>query len=128
MTKEKITVDVHLGITTPGPQEFSSVRADFTIHGVPIDLDDEELEDTLAKATKTGDAVAVHVEAGVAQEISNSTGLTVEGAGVGQEFKEFKEKFSPAWKTLIDRVKTIESALNTEPEEKPKKRGRPKKK
>ncbi len=116
-------ISVKLGITMPGPEEFSSLRADFSI----ADIDpDEDVEEQLKKALEVGDDITASAEAGLAQQISNLSGMTVNGVGVGQAFADFREKFGPAWKTMVSRVDALEG---TEPKKTtPKKKTRKTKK
>lgn len=98
-------VSVKLGLTLPGPEQYSSFRADFGISEIDTEGDvEQQLKDALA----AGDRAAVVAEAGLAQQASNVSGITLEGVGVGQAFGEFRKKFQPLWKALVERVSALE--------------------
>lgn len=105
-------ISVKLGITLPGPQQYSSFRADFGIS----DLDtDGDVEAQLEAALEAGEKASVQAEAGLAQQAANVSGITLEGVGVGQAFADFREKFQPAWKKLVEKVKELEERNTTKP-------------
>lgn len=110
-------VSVKLGLTLPGPQEYSSFRADFAI----TDIDTEgDVEAQLKEALQAGEDAAITAEAGLASTASNVSGLTLEGVGVGEQFTKFREKFQPAWKELKAQVNELVAKVEGS-EPKPKK-------
>lgn len=102
-------VSVKLGITMPGPQEYSSFRADFAISDIDVDGD---VEGQLADALRIGDRASIEAEAGLAQQAANLSGLNLEGVGVGAQFSEFKEKFGKAWSRLKETVEANAAAID----------------
>ena len=56
-------ISVKLGLTLPGPEQYSSFRADFGISDVDTDGD---VEAQLEMALEVGSKVAIQAEAGLA--------------------------------------------------------------
>lgn len=113
-------VSVKLGLTLPGPQEYSSFRADFAIGEIDTEGD---VEAQIKEALQAGEDAAIAAEAGLASTASNVSGLTLEGVGVGEQFNKFREKFSPAWKELKAEVAELAAKVNGDTaEEKPAKK------
>ena len=127
-------VSVKLGLTLPGQEQYSSFRADFAISEIDTEGNvEQQLKDALA----AGDRATIVAEAGLAQQASNLSGITLEGVGLGEQFAKFRANFSPLWKKLISRVEKLEgdntritrigAGFDAELEEKPAKKERVKK-
>ena len=100
-----VKVNVKLGLTLPGQEQYSSFRADFGISEIDTEGD---VEQQLKDALEAGDQATVAAEAGLAQQASNLSGLTLEGVGLGEQFAKFRANFSPLWKKLVARVEKLE--------------------
>ena len=103
-------VSVKLGLTFPGAKEYTSFRADVAFSDIDTDGD---LEAQKKACLEVADDLAIAAEAALAQEASNVSGLTMEGAGIGAEFATFRTKFGKAWKTLVARVDTLDGEKAT---------------
>ena len=120
-------ISIKLGLPLPGQEQYSSFRADFGI----IDIDtDDDVEEQCKKAIAALDVAAPYAEAGLAQETSNLSGITLEGVGLGEQFAAFRARFSPLWKKLTSRVDRLEGktpADDEDEEEAPAKKSKDKK-
>lgn len=132
-------ITIHEGLTFPGEKEYSSFRADVTIEGID---DEGDVEEQCKRAVEAVDEMAPYVEASLAQQAANVSGLDIEGAGIAATFAKFRGKFEPMWKELLGRIGAVESKVGIkakktkkpalekpakDKKDKPKKRGRPKK-
>ncbi len=129
-------ITIRAGLTLPGPKEYSSIRSD--VEFVDVDLDGD-LRAQFESGVKAIEEAEKHVDKALAQQVSNLSGLSLEGLGVATELKKLKDKLNPWAKGLISDIAGIKAALekagySVEIEEKeeekspkPKKRGRPKK-
>lgn len=129
-------VTIRAGITLPGPKEYSSIRSDVEF----VDIDpDGDLKAQFESGVKAIEEAEGYVDKALAQQVSNLSGLSLEGLGVATALKELKDKLNPWAKGLTADIKGIQVALEKagysveiveKEEEKPqksKRRGRPKK-
>ena len=98
-------ITVHLGLTLPGPQEYSSIRADVDLAEIDVDGD---VEQQLAKCLEVVEKVADKAEVALAQRVSNASNLNVEGVGLAAEFADFRSKLRVSWDKLVERLKAVE--------------------
>ncbi len=127
-------VTIRAGLTLPGPKEYSSIRSD--VEFVDVDLDGD-LKAQFESGVKAIEEAEEHVDKALAQQVSNLSGLSLEGLGVATELQKLKDKLNPWAKGLTADIVGIKAAfekagysVEIEEEEKspkPKKRGRPKK-
>ncbi|KKK82220.1 hypothetical protein LCGC14_2805560 [marine sediment metagenome] len=126
-------VTIRAGLTLPGPKEYSSIRSD--VEFVDVDLDGD-LKAQFEGGVKAIEEAEEYIDKSLAQQTANISGLSLEGLGVATELKKLKDKLNPWAKGLTADIKGIKVALEKagysveieeKEEEKPKKRGRPKK-
>ena len=126
-------ITIRAGLTLPGPKEYSSIRSD--VEFVDVDLDGD-LKAQFEAGVKAIEQAEEHVDKALAQQVSNQSGLSLEGLGVATELAKLKDKLNPWAKGLTADIKGIKAALEKagysveieeEEKPKPKKRGRPKK-
>ena len=129
-------VTIRAGLTLPGSKEYSSIRSDVEF----VDIDPNgDLKAQFESGVKAAAEAEEYIDKALAQQVSNQSGLSLEGLGVATELKKLKDKLNPWAKGLIADIAGIKAALekagySVEIEEKeeekspkPKKRGRPKK-
>ena len=126
-------ITIRAGLTLPGPKEYSSIRSD--VEFVDVDLDGD-LKAQFESGVKAIEEAEEHVDKALAQQVANLSGLSLEGLGVATELQKLKDKLNPWAKGLTADIVGIKAALEKagysveieeKEEEKPKKRGRPKK-
>ena len=127
-------ITIRAGLTLQ-PKQFHAIRSDVEF----IDIDpDSDLKAQFESGVKAIEEAEEHVDKALAQQVSNLSGLSLEGLGVATELQKLKDKLNPWAKGLTADIAGIKAALekagyNVEIEEKeeektskPKKRGRPK--
>jgi len=83
-------VSVHIGITIPGPQEYSSIRTDVTFQNVNVLAD---IEPQLERCLEVAKQVYGATEQQLAEQAANASTLGIEGMGLAGRFDDF-EKFA----------------------------------
>lgn len=102
-------VTLHLGLTMPGPEQYSSIRADVDFGEIDTDGD---VEAQIKRCAEVLEEVAVQAETSLAQQVSNSSGLSVSGVGLGAELKDFRTKLRE-WAGKVDtRLEALEGSKN----------------
>jgi len=93
-------VDVSMGITIPGPQDYSSIRCDVRFSNINVAFD---IEPQIEKCTEIARQVAEGVEKQLAEQVSNASGLNIEGLGLGKAFRDFKTRMTN-WAKEINKL------------------------
>lgn len=75
-------ISVHIGITIPGPQEYSSIRTDVEFRNINALFD---IEPQLEKCTEVAKQTYAAVEKQLAEQAANISTLGIEG---GSDFEE----------------------------------------
>lgn len=105
-------ISIKLGVTIPGQKEYSSLRAETEFSEIDTDGDIKaQVEECLAaieQATQSAEEV-------LAQQISNLSGLNIEGVGIATKFENTMSRLRKSWDELVSRIEFLEK------EEKPKK-------
>ena len=97
-------VTIHLGLTLPGPEQYSSVRADIEFGKIDTDGD---VEAQIEQCTKITQQVAEAAESSLAQNFANTSNLNVEGVGLAGEFETFRDKMRKWAKEVTKDLKKL---------------------
>ena len=104
-------VTLHLGITIPGSQEYSSVRVDAEY--VHIDTEGD-VPAQIVRCREVADELESALEEDVAKKAANASGLSIEGMGVAGDLKSFQERMEIRTTSIIGEVErhkiTLEAA------------------
>jgi len=116
-------VSIKAGVTVPGLQEYSSVRADVDFSDIDPAGDVAAQFELCLKVLESAEG---YLDRGLAQQVANTSGLSIEGMGVATALKELKDKLSPWAKGVTADIKALKGAAGIDVvEEKPaKKSGR----
>ena len=95
-------VTLHLGVTLPGAQQFSSVRADVEVSNLEVG---PEFEADLERALALVSLASPSVQEALAQRVADASGLAVEGVGLAAEFSLFKERLTRWQSNVVEEVK-----------------------
>lgn len=92
-------ISVHLGVTLPGPSQYSSFRADVEFYDIDTD---SNLEEQISACSETAVKVTESAEQSLAQQASNLSGLGIEGLGFGEQLKELQKRLKK-WADGVDK-------------------------
>lgn len=121
----ELVIEAGVTVKLPGKNSFNMAKPTirFTIDSAG------DVDAQIAQHQAALEKVAPAIENALAQELANLTGLTVEGGGDGAVVTELKELMGFTIKEQKRVGKLLKKAgIDRGEEEKPKKRGRPKKK
>ena len=105
-------ISIKLGITIPGQKDYSSLRAETEFSEIDTEGDIKaQVEECLSAIEQTTQPA----EEVLAQQISNLSGLSIEGVGIATKFENTMSRLRKSWDELVERVDNLEK------EEKPKK-------
>lgn len=93
-------VDISMGITIPGPQDYSSIRCDVRFSNINVAHD---IEPQIERCTEVARQVAEGVATQLGEQIANSSGLNIEGLGLNKAFNDFKERMT-SWAKEINKL------------------------
>lgn len=101
VTEPNPLVSMHMGITIPGPQDYSSIRVDVDFRDINTAYDIEpQLEKCAAIARQVAEGVAVSL----AEQVATASGLNVEGLGLAAKFEDFKKRMTAWGKTVNEKI------------------------
>ena len=101
-------IGLKLGLTIPGPQQYSSLKPEIEISDIDADGDvDAQIAAALAALAKLYEAG----EQQLAQEAANMGGLAIEGLGLATELKEFKAGFEEFKAHVVIQVKELKAKV-----------------
>jgi hypothetical protein len=93
-------VDISMGITIPGPQEYSSIRCDVRFSNINVAHDIEpQIQRCVEVARQVADA---GVAPQLAEQVANASGFSVEGLGLNKAFEDFKDRMTK-WASKINK-------------------------
>jgi len=101
-------ISVHLGLTFPGAGEFTSNRCDVSFDDIDVTGDVPAQLEACRAALET---TASEVEAALATEAANISGLSVGGLGLARSFAEFREKLNKWQENVVAEVRRQREAL-----------------
>jgi len=102
-------ISVHLGVTIPGEREYTSLRPDVTFSDIDTEGDVEtQLSDCLAVYERV-EQVAEKV---LAQGLANTSGLSIEGLGLGAAFAAYKEKMKAWQENVVGELRRQKSIID----------------
>jgi len=118
-------VSVHVGITIPGPQEYSSIRTDCEFRNINVLHD---IEPQLERCLEVAKQVYVAVEKQLAEQAANASTLAVEGLGLASRFDEFERFTKTRFEQIVNEVRRqrdlVESVTPKTDANKPPKAGK----
>lgn len=94
-------VDIAMGITIPGPQDYSSIRCDVRFSNINVAYD---IDAQIEKCTEIARQVASGVEKQLAEQVANASGFNIEGLGLNKAFNDFKERMTTWAKKINEHV------------------------
>jgi len=98
-------ISIELGVTIPGQKEYNTLRAAIKFDEIETNGDIKaQVEECIAAIEQAAESA----EGSLAQQISNLSGLSIEGVGLATEFSEFKEKVRVWAQEIIDKMKKLE--------------------
>ena len=101
-------ISVHLGLTFPGSGEFTSNRCDVSFDDIDVAGDVPAQLEACKAALET---TATEVEAALATEAANISGLSVGGLGLARSFAEFREKLNKWQENVVAEVRRQKEVL-----------------
>lgn len=94
-------VSIHMGITIPGPQDYSSIRVDVEYKDINTEFD---IQPQLDKCAEVARQVASGVETSLAEQVATASGLNIEGLGLATKFDEFKRRMTDWGKRVNEAI------------------------
>ncbi len=108
-------VSVHVGVTIPGPQEYSSVRVDTTFGNISVLHD---IEPQLERCVEVAKQVYAAAEQQLAEQAANASTLGIEGMGLTGRFEDFEKFTRTRFEQIIAEVKRLGELVKSIPGEK----------
>lgn len=103
-------ISIKSGITLPGQKDYSSLRAEVEFAEIETDGDVKtQIEECVTAIEQTTPAA----EKTLAQQLSNLSGLNIEGVGIITQFEEFKSKVRDWAQEMIDEMKELKTPKKT---------------
>lgn len=103
-------ISIKAGITLPGQKDYSSLRAEVEFAEIETDGDIKtQIEECVVAIEQTTPAA----EETLAQQLSNLSGLDIEGVGIATKFEEFKGKVRNWAQEMIDEMKELKALKKT---------------
>ena len=103
-------ISIKTGVTIPGQKDYSSLRAEVEFSEIETA---ENVQAQIEECVTAIEQVTPEAEKTLAQQLSNLSGLSIEGVGIVTQFEEFKGKVRNWAQEMIEQMKELNTPKKT---------------